>query len=86
MLSKEEREYLKQARYAIAKGQEEFICVALNECGEEETRRLRQYISKQLGSGLYTLDAWQLQQGISRSHHQIRQDRLDWIDWMLGEK
>lgn len=86
MLSKKEREYLKQARYAIAKGQEEYICVALNGCGEEETRRLRQYIPKQLGSGLYTLDAWQFQRGIARSPRQIRQDRLDWIDWMLGEK
>lgn len=88
MLSKEEREYLKQARHAIAKGQEEFICLALKyQCGEKETHRLRTYIRTQLGGRSYTtLEDWQWWRGIKRSPRQTRKDRLDWIDWMLGEK
>jgi len=92
MLTTREREMLLLAQARIARHEDDFICVALmdiervwfNHAEEaiQASTRLRDYIRESL-DGCETLDEWQRRHGIWRSHVTCRQDRLDWIDWML---
>lgn len=90
-LSKNEREALILARGKIARRQRLYICLALITVACDDprlqiaTRRLRTYIETRLGTSS-TLCGWQVAQGITRTPHEARQDRLAWIDWMLGAK
>lgn len=91
-LSEKERKALYFARQLIAAGQERYICFALRRIGTwgsplvSPCDRLRRYISGQL-MPYKTLEDWQtLGHGMpSRASHQMREDRIAWIDWMLDE-
>lgn len=89
MLTDIERELLKRARQRIKNNRSSYICYALsNEAQTPEERRaatrLRDFIENQLYPNC-SLQGWQEDHGIHRSQSQRKQDRLNWIDWMLGE-
>lgn len=86
MLTDKERVYLKIVRALISRGDEFYICYGLEEQNNEGTKRLRNYIARKLGKNCLTLGNWQRKRGIFHDERQQRKDRLDWIDWMLGDK
>lgn len=96
MLTKLEKQTLRKARKLIEEGVEHYICFALsiliardanNEKQREAIKVLKAYISTQLGDNAAYLEEWQRANGFGdRTNAQTKQDRLDWIDWMLGKK
>lgn len=85
MLTKNERKYLCEAKERLKLGMNSYLCFALMFVSTKGTRRLRGYIADQLG-GHANLEDWQCKNGYNRTYLQTQKDRLDWIDWMLGEK
>lgn len=97
MLTKKERQLLIAARALIKSGDFGRICWALQFGATHEVddpsdpewyiacARLRFYITQRLGIGVPSLEYWQQERGIYHTPEQCRKDRLDWIDWMLGE-
>lgn len=91
-LKENERELLRLARDRINTSINRFICIAMADIVLNDDRylnaykRLKRYVTEQLGPHAASLDQWQLQNGFSRrTLEQLRLDRLEWIDWMLGE-
>lgn len=91
-LNANERELLKVARERIYTRRNRFICIAMTDVALNNDRyqkahnRLKRYVTVQLGPHAASLDQWQVQNGFSRrTLEQLRLDRLEWIDWMLGE-
>lgn len=91
-LNANERELLKVARERIYTRRNRFLCLAMADLARMDDRyhkaykRLAKYVSKQLGEHAASLDQWQQQNGFSgRTLEQTRLDRIEWIDWMLGE-
>lgn len=91
-LTPEKREALKLARELIATREYDYIChalsyVAVNCPGLDRAAvELKGYIGDQLGSRHIGLEVWQGRNGLGiREWHQLRLDRLAWIDWMLDE-
>jgi hypothetical protein len=89
-MTKDERRALLLARRRIKTFRSfHYLCVALQEVADEHhelypaTLRLRGYIRRQLG-GFSTLGVWQCRRGLEPRLRDARQDRIDWIDWMLG--
>jgi hypothetical protein len=90
MLTKNEEWVLKKARARIAAKKEDYICSALIAVAllhpqqEKACNRMRKFIELKL-NGNCTLCIWQMNTGRGiRSRTQLRSDRLNWIDWMLG--
>lgn len=88
---------LLRARFQIKCGAASHICYALNQVStsfddtplwmrELDREYLKSYITEQL-EYYGTLEQWQINNGFGvRGKVRCRQDRLDWIDWMLGVK
>lgn len=91
-LNANERELLKVARNRIYSRRNRFLCLAMADLSRLDDRyhkaykRLTRYVSEQLGENAASLDQWQKLNGFrDRTLEQTRLDRLEWIDWMLGE-
>jgi hypothetical protein len=99
MLNEWEEKLLREARELLRKKQVRYVCMALDDaedilgrdslnCAEFALARVRlqKYIRAQIAPCSY-LSAWQsCVIGISRTTpDKLRQDRIDWISWMLGE-
>lgn len=88
---------LLRAQVQIRLGKHSHICYALNKVAEEfndtplwirerDREYLKSYIMAQLDY-YGTLERWQAAKWlIGRSWFERQQDRIDWIDWMLGKK
>lgn len=81
---------LYRARGLIRDHQEGMVCLAIQRVIgkyphlKEEGEYLQDYIMIQL-CGHGSLHTWQHFRGISHSFEERRQDRINWISWMLGE-
>lgn len=83
---------LEKARMHIVRGQARGLCYALSLGYNSFTRvqknaslDLRVYVRTALKDSLWLSD-WQIANGLGiRSANQVRQDRLDWIDWMIAD-
>jgi hypothetical protein len=90
-ISKVKRQLLIKARERIIWGKNDLICYALMDAARTQEEQhashlLRSYISQQLGGGWMRLEIWQRENGYgNRDRHQVKQDRINWISWMLGE-
>jgi hypothetical protein len=91
MLTKNEEWVLKKARAHVAAGRRAFICTALDEVARQypakknACERMQYFIQLKL-QGEMTLGTWQMNNGRGeRSRTQLKQDRVRWIDWMLGK-
>lgn len=95
------REILIEARQRILEVKETYLCYAISYVsGHHPTSPATSAEKKKAGEELEkfvagavdthdgtTLQCWQISNGFGlRSPKQQRRDRLDWIDWMLGEK
>jgi hypothetical protein len=89
MLTQIERSILLIARHRILKGDETYLCYAIMAALNGRTSshfRLTNYVQMMIHPH-HTLESWQYSNGLgNRSSAQNRQDRLDWIDWMLSEE
>ncbi|WP_186181681.1 hypothetical protein [Burkholderia gladioli] len=94
-LTPEKRKALTLARYRIAASLDDYVCFALDEIGrkfpslEIACNDLRIYILQSLrqdNPGCFTLQQWQQRHGICHLSVELRDDRLAWIDWMLGDE
>jgi hypothetical protein len=97
MLTLEKREALLKVRHLIECGQEFYICWALQAVARRNSHlfvtcgELEEFVVWSLGGrdkeGFSpSLCAWQKRNGWgNRSVPQGRQDRLDWLDWMLND-
>lgn len=77
---------LKAARRRLSKGRAFFICEALNWGREPVQNVLRQYVIDSLVP-FGTLDPWLAKHRphLQRSAKNLKQYRLQWIDWMTNE-
>jgi hypothetical protein len=92
MLTQIERTILLIARHRILSHQNTYLCMAIRDApiktfeGMYASMRLRMYLERML-KPWGSLDGWQYDNGFgNRSEAQKRQDRLDWIDWILSEE
>lgn len=92
-MTKLERELLIKARERIARGADQFVCIALMNASsgsgpqERAVTRLCGYICSQIGPA-FTLDTWARRQKLHSLEgvpYKVRKAvRLAWIGWMLG--
>jgi hypothetical protein len=81
---------LQKAKMAISNNTEDCICFAIWRCGigtDIQKKNLRDWVSSQLGEcALYT--AWLMrkhyEQYVVMSKKDIKQGRLQWLDWMIA--
>lgn len=98
-ITKIEREVLEEAREQLRLKFRDSICGALIRYREllwrfpvqsrmdhrNAAEKLRRYFQDSLGEHSY-LEYWQEANGFpDRSEKQLRQDRIDWINWVLKE-
>lgn len=89
-MNKIQRKILKRARNLIENCDERYICGAIdtvienNPSWESDGGYLKSYIDRQLG-GNVGLWGWQRRNGLNPESRNHRKDRLQWIDWMLGD-
>lgn len=89
MLTKKDRASLLRVKELILERKSSFICLALDRVSIDSPElskscgRLRRYVRLALGNAS-TLQTWQKDNGIpARTREQRRNDRMDWIDWLL---
>lgn len=83
---------LTEAKEYVTTGRAIGICTAIRMSGQRNTTahrnartQLLSYISKSL-CGYLWLERWQSAKKFrGRSELRVRQDRMDWIDWMIAD-